>query len=350
LDASQTICCGRAQIRVFWHPTSEPPAGQHRHEGRGMTTTPTARRPPAAETDHYGLDAALIRLLREDARASIQDLAEALGVSRDVVSQRLRMLTENEGLRIVAALDPGFAGHHVLVHARVDVHGPVAPVAQQIAGFPEPVFVSMVSGDLPLVFESRHGDLAELHDLLDRVRRIAAVRQIRVTTYAEVLKGFFVARRRSEIALDALDHEIIGILQQNGRASYRAISDAIHLSASSVRARVHRLVDAGAIRISVLKSGGISQSRLAIGLGITATGDAEPVRRFLLDSPDVDFAARCHGGHDFVATFVGSSSTQLLAAIDELRALPQVGAVQSWTHYDVVKEDYARVIGRVVTP
>lgn len=296
---------------------------------------------------HDGVDAALIRALQEDGRTSLRDLAAHLGVSRDAVSHRLRTLTEHGGLRVVAALDPGFAGHHVLTHVMVDADGRVAPIARAVAEQQDPVFVSMVSGPLPLVFESRHGTIAELHATLDAVRALDGVRRVRVTTYVEILKGFFVARHRRQVRLDPLDHEIIAILQRDGRTSYRAIADSVHLAPSSVRARAHRLIDAGVIRISALKVGGLGRDRLAIGMGITASGDTTGIRERILTEPSIDFAARTHGAYDFICTLVGGSSTTLLETIEDLRAIPQVSGLETWTHLDIVKEDYARRFGSV---
>lgn len=302
------------------------------------------------ERDVDDLDGRLIHALQENGRASIQDLAQLLDAPRDYVSQRLRLLTERGGLRVIAALDPGFAGHHVLVHGMVSVTGPARPVADEIARIDDAVFVSMVSGAYPLVFESRHGDDARLHEMLDRVRRIPAVRQVRVTTYAEVLRGFFVADSRTEITLDELDQHLIAALQRDGRVSYRALADAVHLSPSSARSRVRRLIDAGVIRISAIPSGGLTRNRVAVGVGITVTDDAEPVRRYILESPAIDFAARSHGSYDFIVTIGASSTAGVLTVLEEIRALPQVGGLETWTHLDVIKEDYARSLGRVVLP
>ncbi|WP_067243981.1 Lrp/AsnC family transcriptional regulator [Microbacterium resistens] len=312
-----------------------------------MSAAGVPPRRPDRDTDD--LDGRLIHALQENGRASIQELAHLLDRPRDVVSQRLRLLTERGGLRVVAALDPGFAGHHVLVHAMVSITGPARPVAEEIARLDDAVFVSMVSGAYPLVFESRHGDDGRLHEMLDRVRRIRSVHRVRVTTYAEVLKGFFVADSRTEIVLDELDHRLVAELQHDGRVSYRALADAVHLSPSSVRSRVKRLIDAGVIRIAAIPSGGLSRNRVAVGVGIAVNGDADPVRQYILGSRTIDFAARSHGSYDFIATIGGSSTAGVLGVLEEIRTLPQVGGLETWTHLDVVKEDYARSLGRVVS-
>lgn len=293
------------------------------------------------------LDTEIIRALQRDGRTSVLDLARAHGVSRHIIAERLRLLTERDGLRVVAALDPGVAGHHVLTHSMVRVDGPVQPIAEEVARLPNAVFVSMASGKRPLVFESRHGSSQELLDTLETVRAISGVREIRVTTYVDVLRGFFVPQRREDIALDTLDFELIAALQADGRTSYRTLAEVVHRSPSAVRSRVQRLISAGVIRIAAIKSGGLSASRFATGLGITLAGRSEPVREFILESESIEFAARSHGAHDFVATAVGPSSTEVLATVEALRSLDEVAAVETWAHFDLVKEDYARAMGQV---
>ncbi|MBT2483875.1 MULTISPECIES: Lrp/AsnC family transcriptional regulator [unclassified Microbacterium] len=306
----------------------------------------------ARERDVSALDDRLIRALQSDGRASVYELARVLGTSRDLVSRRLSALLEGERLRVVAALTPRFAGLHVLIHGGVLVDGPAAPVAEQIADLPGTVFVSRVAGVYPIVFESRHSDADELHATLERIRTIPSVRQIRVNTYDALLKEFITASSTPDVgtsvALDGIDQELIAILQNDGRTSYRALSEAVRLSPSSTRARVQRLIRAGVIRISAINTGGLSRNRVAIGIGITLRGDATPVRDLLVRAPAIDLVARSHGTYDFIATAVGTASAGILALIEELRALPEIGSLETWAHLDIVKEDYTRTLGPAI--
>lgn len=307
--------------------------------------------PPTLDNRPKGtdeLDSDLVHALQADGRASIHKLSKQLSVSRDVVSQRLRHLLTADGLKVVAAVDPSFAGHRVLVHAMIDIEGAAAPVARQLANFDAAVLVSMVSGPWPIVLESRHADLADMDQMLAEVRQIPAVRSVQTTRYAEVLKGFFVSRSLKDIAPDRIDVDIIAMLQDNGRLSFTKLSEAVHLSPSSVRERVAKLLDAGAIRISAIRPGGISRNRFSIGLGISARGDLDIIRDRILDTPAIDFSARTHGNFDFIATVHGHVSDEVLSAIEALRALPEVASIDSWAHLDLVKEKYARSVGQVL--
>ncbi|WP_378143732.1 Lrp/AsnC family transcriptional regulator [Cnuibacter sp. UC19_7] len=294
------------------------------------------------------LEVSLVRALQADGRASIHELARTVGASRDAVSRRLSTLIERDGLRVVAALDPGFAGLHVLIHGLVEVDGPARPIAQRIAELPDTVFVSMVAGGASLVFESRHGDTEELSATLTAVRELPGVRRVRVTTYDTLLKEFITAASVTDIRLDSLDHDLIAILQEDGRASYRALADAVRLSPSSARARVRRLLEAGVIRIAAIDAGGLSRNRVAVGVGISLRGAPDAVHRYVVDTPAIDLAAAAHGAYDVIATIVGTATAGVLAVIEELRALPEVGSLETWAHLDIIKEDYTRTFGRIL--
>lgn len=70
------------------------------------------------------------------------------------------------------------------------------------------------------------------------------------------------------------------------------------------------------------------------------------MRQVILESDSIEFAARSHGAHDFIATAVGSSSTEVPATDEALRALDDVAVVETWAHFDLVKKDYARTRGQ----
>ncbi|GAA1014272.1 hypothetical protein GCM10009551_101530 [Nocardiopsis tropica] len=70
-------------------------------------------------------------------------------------------------------------------------------------------------------------------------------------------------------------------------------------------------------------------------------GGDDGVTAALAEMPAVIFLARALGRYDLVATVRTFSTTQLLDALDAVRGLPGVRAVESWTHLKIVKEDYA---------
>ncbi|MGW6745742.1 Lrp/AsnC family transcriptional regulator [Streptomyces sp. NPDC055025] len=48
--------------------------------------------------------------------------------------------------------------------------------------------------------------------------------------------------------LDAIDHDILRILQTDGRSSIRSVAERVHVSRANAYARINRLIDDGVIR------------------------------------------------------------------------------------------------------
>lgn len=289
-------------------------------------------------------DAELIRALQEDGRASIRSLAVRLGQPRAAVAARLRAMIDDRTVRVVAAVDPAFLGQHVLAHVSIRTDGTVTDVGAHLRELDETVFVSAVGGTHDLITEIRVGSMAELYDLLARIRSLGGVRDINTIIYTTVIKGFFVSDYHGDVTLDAIDESLIEHLQADGRTSFRALGDAVRLSPSAVATRVQRLIDAGVIKISAVEARGLAHRQLSMGVGLTLADDDGAVLDELRRGRGVDFAARTLGRFDVVATLVEPSAGDLFASLENLRALPGVISIESWLHLAVLKEDYARTL------
>ncbi|MEQ6896029.1 Lrp/AsnC family transcriptional regulator [Microbacterium sp. KR10-403] len=292
------------------------------------------------------VDTELIRALQVDGRASIQELAAIVGRPRAAVSARLSALLRDGTVRVVAAVDPGFLGQHVLAHVSIRADGQVEAIAERLRGLEQTVLVSGVGGVYDLIAEVRVGSMARLRAMTAQIREIPGVVEVNTLIYESVIKGFFMSHFRGEITLDQTDRALIEELQRDGRRSYRALGETVRLSPSAVATRVQRLVDAGVIRISAVEARGAARRQLSLGVGLTLTDDEAAVAA-LEDWPCVDFAARTVGRFDVIATLVEPTAGDLFADLERLRALPGVAATESWFHLRVLKEDYARSLTRM---
>lgn len=289
-------------------------------------------------------DAELIRALQDDGRASIQALATRLGQTRAAVSSRLRTILAEGEARVVATVDPGFFGQHVLAHVSMRVDKPAEHIAQWLRGLSATVLVSAVSGAHDLVTEVRVGSMSQLEALLEVIRARAGVVEVSTLIYTTVVKGFFVSGYRGDVSIDETDAALIELLQRDGRMSYRALGDAVRLSPSAVTTRVQRLIDGGVMRISAVEARGLPHRQLSMGIGLNLTGDDQPVLDTLRAWGSVDFAARTLGRFDAVATLVEPSAGALYASLERLRGQQGVRAIEAWLHLAVLKEDYARTL------
>ena len=295
-------------------------------------------------THEEELDAALVRALQQDGRASIQALSDELGASRAQVSARLKRLLGDGTVRVVAAVDPGFLGHSILTHNMLRVSGPTERITSALREREETVFVSAISGADDVVFETRFSDADAMLRLLQWVRSLDGVERISTTTYIGIVRGFFVANYRGDYEIDDVDRALIARLETDGRRSFTALARDVGLQPSSVRERVHRLINHNVIRISAVEARGVVRGQLGVGIGITSRGEDDQIAEFLATNRAVDFAAQSYGRHDFIATVVGPNPRSVFAEIEAIRALPATAGVESWTHLNVVKEDYARTL------
>ncbi len=123
------------------------------------------------------LDRKLIALLRRDGRASVAKLAVALGVSRGTVTNRLRQLEATGIIRgYTAVLRPDTETGAVRAWMSIQVEGSHArKVINSLLGEPGIVSLHDTNGRWDLLAELNATSMAELSQILDRVRLIKGV-------------------------------------------------------------------------------------------------------------------------------------------------------------------------------
>jgi Lrp/AsnC family transcriptional regulator for asnA, asnC and gidA len=100
------------------------------------------------------------------------------------------------------------------------------------------------------------------------------------------------------------------------------------MSEAAVRHRVHRLVEAGVIRVTaVMEPSYAGADRLAV-IGIGCRGDAVEVADALGAMPELHRIALTLGAFDMLAEAACSDDGHLLELIQRIRRLPQVDDVE----------------------
>jgi DNA-binding Lrp family transcriptional regulator len=123
------------------------------------------------------LDQRLITMLRHDARLSVSDLAQALGLSRATVRARMDRLERTGdivGYTVVLRADA--VSMPVRGLTLIQVEGRMADrVVDALAGFPEVGAVHTTNGKWDLIVELATGSLADLDAVLRRIRLIPGI-------------------------------------------------------------------------------------------------------------------------------------------------------------------------------
>lgn len=136
------------------------------------------------------VDRAIIELLREDGRMSIQEMARQLNSTAATVRTRMRRLEDNKMLRVVAVTDFAAAGFEMLIAIGVEVDGRSAEVVgAELAELPEVFSINLVTGsyDLELLVAAR--DFAELSRFMnDKLAAIKGIGRLAPALAIDVLK------------------------------------------------------------------------------------------------------------------------------------------------------------------
>ena len=296
------------------------------------------------------IDDAIVALLEVDGRLTHREIARAVGLSRSAAAARVQRLIASGQVIIRGAVHPAVIGRGALAHVGLTVQGPAAPLAEAISRRDDVPFLSLTSGPHGLIAEIRAASTREIDQTIAELRSLDGVVGVDTLTYVEVVRDVVgpVGDVRTEV--DDVDLALLRALQDDGRASYVDLAAVVGLSPAGARRRVLRLVGSRVVRIGAVVRHSGRDRQSAMGLGVRLAGGHTNAVAQLAAMPSVIFVARTLGRFDVLVTVRAFSAAQLVEALDFVRALPGVGAVDSWAHLQVVKESYAAgfdVSGRV---
>jgi len=140
-------------------------------------------------------DQEILKMLIEDGRCSIKDIAAAVGLSSPSVSERLRRLQERGVIRsFTADIDPRALGYSLQAITRVrPLPGKLHIVRELLQEMPEVIECDKVTGDDCFVVRLVIREIEELDGILERITEKAE-------TSTSIVKSQPVARRSAPLA------------------------------------------------------------------------------------------------------------------------------------------------------
>ena len=141
--------------------------------------------------------------------------------------------------------------------------------------------------------------------------------------------------------LDDLDRALIEKLGGDGRLSYERLGSQVGLSRTAARARLQRLMETGAVRVEAIAHPAVGGFHTFTHLSLT-TGDV-PVRdvaREVAALPFAPFVSIVAGRFSMIAELRTRDLGSMELAIDEVRGVPGVLAVDTVVYTDVVKDSH----------
>jgi len=142
--------------------------------------------------------------------------------------------------------------------------------------------------------------------------------------------------------LDEIDHQIISILQQDGRVPFAQIAERLNVSAGMIRVRYNRLVEMGVLRVVAITNPLRMGYQTMALIGIKADGNALlEIADKIAALDEVIYLIIVSGAYDIFAEIVCRDQKHLLQFLTErLYKIDGIRASESFMHLKIVKEVY----------
>ena len=139
------------------------------------------------------VDRSIVAQLRQNGRATNQQIADRLKLTASTVSSRIKRMEDADALRVVAVSDFTAHGYNVLLPIAVEVDGrPASQVAAELAELPEVFAIHLVTGRYDIDMLVALHDANELTDLiLNKLARISGIRSLNPAIAIDVVKYEF---------------------------------------------------------------------------------------------------------------------------------------------------------------
>ena len=136
------------------------------------------------------LDQRLIAKLRHDARASVAELAQGLGVSRGTINNRMARL-QRDGVIVgyTVRLRPDSTPDEIRAWASIRVEGRQNAVVSALLGEPGVAALHDTNGRWDLLAELHVANLTEMSAVLERIRKVPGVSATETSIHLRTYRG-----------------------------------------------------------------------------------------------------------------------------------------------------------------
>ena len=137
--------------------------------------------------------------------------------------------------------------------------------------------------------------------------------------------------------LDQIDKALIAALEEDTRATYRALGDIVGLSSDAVRERVRRLRREGVVEfVAAAAPALLGVQRIAL-VGLRARGPLEQIAARLSSMPQIDFVTAVAGSYSLLVELMCRDVDELLQVLTQIASVPDVDVVHTYCYLHVWK-------------
>ena len=143
-------------------------------------------------------------------------------------------------------------------------------------------------------------------------------------------------------ALDELDRRIVDVLTVHARVSNRRIAAQLGVTEGTIRGRIKRLEEGGAIRITAVTNLAFADSARLVLIGIQAQhGELKALCQKIAAMPEIDCVILMLGRFDILAIGLFDELEDIVAIVNNrILALPGVRHVETSIAVKTLKHDH----------
>ncbi len=142
--------------------------------------------------------------------------------------------------------------------------------------------------------------------------------------------------------IDAIDKELIRLLQVDGRTPYSKLGPAVGLSQAAARQRVQRLVDRGVMQVVAVTDPVMLGFAVQALVAVEVTGDVRKAAATLGEWDEVEYVVITAGRYDLFLEVVCVDMPHLLELVnDRIRSVDGVTSTEIFTYLHLVKQTYS---------
>lgn len=138
-------------------------------------------------------DREIIQALKGDGRLAFSAIADRLGVSPNMIRQRVQRMTERGVLQFAAVTNPLKIGYGTMALIGVKADGQrVLEIARTVAEFDEVIYLAITAGTYSFLVEVTCVDNAHLlHFLTEKLYGVEGVREAETFIYLDIVKEIY---------------------------------------------------------------------------------------------------------------------------------------------------------------
>ncbi len=315
-------------------------------------------------------DKKILRLLGENARMPLSEIAKKVGLSRDGVAYRIKGLEQQKvilGARTVIDITKlGYNAYHLLLRLTNPVKAVEDEIIQKLRELPQVRAILKFAGGYDLEIAVIAKNIEEFDLLLTKIIQktekyledyeilVVTKNLIGQTFPKQFLAGFnqnlYTYKKKIVVGkdtIDARDLEIVKIIRDHAQLSLLEISAKLGMSADTVAYRLQKLKQQKTILgfVPVINYAALGYRITALVVQISNL-DAEKERRlqtFLETNEHVLWAVKCVGRYNLLAYICTTQEEELHQTINALRTLfpEQIKSYHSLLAFVEYKYTYA---------